>query len=1022
MNNKLIRSALAIVAMMYGTVVLAQTTTTTAPYPFVATGDTVVMKDQVVTSAAGDGDPNTAGDDMENGDVLALRLPTGVNFSGVPTATATGATLSLQASNGDPVLSGDVTLSDEDGDGKMDRAEVKIATSSTAGDTITWKGSITYSGTSKTGNLLAGNQMLDVSLTPDAFTMVDADNVLATKVAVGTTGALARMSTKVIAKNEGTLTAPGTALLTGSEYLVTVPKGAGALGVLDTVSIAIGNAQAFGPGSAASITAITDGAPALAIFAKNGTTPGGPALGDTSFILDVPTSAAGTTRENQYILSLSYALTTKTTAGDVTLSASGDAGVSGSTAAYAVSDPGSTAKLVGTTLDPAVITELVRGAAASQLINENVLVATNALSIKEIFMDDLLDTETITLTAPLGTLFDNTATVAVTGAGTSAAAFGTPSVLMATGTSTIVVTLAGMNNAAVETMLVTGIKLFATSIATGNIAIAVGTAETDSVNAPAVNVDAATSIEAGVALIVDFGTSLNKVGPGTTGNSALTAVFETTYGAVTTGASTNPFVSVTPQEGVTITGVSALNYTGSGLTFGTAVAATPADGSWVLPVTAESNTVTKLSLVSPFPNMYITVTYTVKTTVEVGTTITMTFAGDAGISGAVAVGSVETSTIASVAKGNAIPDHDASATTRKLAKLSIVENFSGAIDATNTGEFRLFAPAGISFDSDLAKQNLLATGTTVLSVTSTWNTNDTLTIVAAPIDDTSSIGTMTVTPWGFISDTAPLGLNEFTIADGNSLVSPLNEPAGVTGEAVALVYVGLLPPLDAGDNAEVVAGFSASQSVADGLAPYTVESSDEDTVTASVDGTTLTIVGVVAGSATVTVTDDLGATDNVVVDVASATPPEEKETSASDGSTTTAVVSGGVSTDGGATYSEAASVGDAIDITMTVEVEAGHDGELGNFVAVIEFAGSFFAIESDGTVTLYTTGALPMWNEESAALASSTTLDITAALGGAIPLTADLIGTINTYAGYMVDGDDTIYFNNEAVAVTVTAL
>ncbi len=70
------------------------------------------------------------------------------------------------------------------------------------------------------------------------------------------------------------------------------------------------------------------------------------------------------------------------------------------------------------------------------------------------------------------------------------------------------------------------------------------------------------------------------------------------------------------------------------------------------------------------------------------------------------------------------------------------------------------------------------------------------------------------------------------------------------------------------DEVEVAAGESDTVTVEDGTAPYTVSSEDEDVATATVEGGTITIQGVAAGTTTITVTDDdeISGTISVVVE------------------------------------------------------------------------------------------------------------------------------------------------------------
>ena len=65
------------------------------------------------------------------------------------------------------------------------------------------------------------------------------------------------------------------------------------------------------------------------------------------------------------------------------------------------------------------------------------------------------------------------------------------------------------------------------------------------------------------------------------------------------------------------------------------------------------------------------------------------------------------------------------------------------------------------------------------------------------------------------------------------------------------------------------------RTITGGLAPYTAASSSAANATGTIDGTTLTLAGVAAGSSTVTVTDALGQTDTVTVTVTAGASSEQ---------------------------------------------------------------------------------------------------------------------------------------------------
>ncbi|MEQ8960528.1 MAG: hypothetical protein RLP02_21830, partial [Coleofasciculus sp. C2-GNP5-27] len=141
MNKKLFQLLIAAVATLFSVGVLAQTSQTLnndTNVPRVTTGGTVVMEDQVITLGA-----------QAAGSKVVVKLPTGFAFSGTPTATGSGASpFALEDSAGDPTLTGFVTLTENN-----TRASVTLDGASAGPETVTFKGSVTYTGGAATADL-----------------------------------------------------------------------------------------------------------------------------------------------------------------------------------------------------------------------------------------------------------------------------------------------------------------------------------------------------------------------------------------------------------------------------------------------------------------------------------------------------------------------------------------------------------------------------------------------------------------------------------------------------------------------------------------------------------------------------------------------------------------------------------------------------------------------------------------------------------------------------------------------------
>jgi hypothetical protein len=269
-----------------------------------------------------------------------------------------------------------------------------------------------------------------------------------------------------------------------------------------------------------------------------------------------------------------------------------------------------------------------------------------------------------------------------------------------------------------------------------------------------------------------------------------------------------------------------------------------------------------------------------------------------------------------------------------------------------------------------------------------------------------------------VQESAAAGLAEFRIVDGLGTVTDDGVDttrSGVTSEPIDLVHVGDMDELDAGaDSITVAEGFSISQTVRGGFdtGEYEATSDSVEVALSEVSDGTLTITGVSVGSATITVSDELGNTDTIAVEVVAAGAAPELMTLSSDGADTDAAISGGVTVDG-VTYSEDGVVteGDDIQILFTINVATDDVGESGDiYVAVQDDAGRFAIIDENGVAIQ--DGSIPPFASREELTASETVeLDFEPSLLRGFPVTI--------FVGYTVDDLETIIFTAEGVPLSV---
>jgi hypothetical protein len=356
--------------------------------------------------------------------------------------------------------------------------------------------------------------------------------------------------------------------------------------------------------------------------------------------------------------------------------------------------------------------------------------------------------------------------------------------------------------------------------------------------------------------------------------------------------------------------------------------------SFICTVSTESSAVTVGT-----STVNVTVGWASKSSAATGSNVTVELSGNAGVSGSFVVTNIGASTLTTVGQ---IPDvKPGSLTAVKLAPVTITGQFANAVTDTVGASIRLLAPAGVAFQDAASVQTSTSIGTATIS--STFRPNDTLTMQIA------KTATITFTPKAIISNESASGLISFELVDGDIDGKNL---ATIMPATLELAYVdGTLEKLDAGKAKDVNVGFSVSNTVEGGLAPYTVASSANTIATPTISGSVVSVEGVAAGAATITVTDALGATSSYVVNVAAgaAEPAQGKATKASDGSESAATFTGGATIDGGTSYTSEITTADEVTINATVNVDPDDVGKEGGIHAVALTPVGLLMLDSDGT-------------------------------------------------------------------------
>ena len=536
-----------------------------------------------------------------------------------------------------------------------------------------------------------------------------------------------------------------------------------------------------------------------------------------------------------------------------------------------------------------------------------------------------------------------------------------------------------------------------------------------------ITVVVAQGIEAGEVTLTNIADDIDTVGPGSTGRVDI-RITESTYGSVENGGAPDTFIRIAPSANVRITGVTTNTASGSRNDFqlGGELQARPPDGSWIVDVESESSERLEVE-----DNARIIINYIVMSDAAIGEQVRFTFSGNAGLSAVIEVANVMRNS--AVSRVGAVPSLTASVDAQATATFKIDAQYPGAINTMNTIDtinfptfIRLIAPAGIIFTnsqpaSNTRSQGLIKSGDPI----STNSVSDTLRLRVTADDN------LTYTPSIIVQESVAAGLAEFRIVDGLGTVTDDGVDttrSGVTSEPIDLVHVGDgdMDELDAGaDSITVAEGFSISQTVRGGLdtGEYEATSDSVEVALSEVSDGTLTITGVSVGSATITVSDELGNTDTIAVEVVAASAAPELMTLSSDGADTDATISGGVTVDGGVTYSEdgVVSAGDDISILFTINVDSEHVGEEGDiYVAVLDDdTDTFFIIDGNSEV-IPDRGLAPF---DSRTLTASETVEIR---GGAFNFNpTDLARlSVTIFTGYTVDDLATIIYNGDGVPLS----
>jgi len=955
MNKKIFATALLAIATFVSTGVSAAVTFADSTDLSVAQGaDSIVG--QGATARANDikitlSQTNADKELPKDGEIV-VRLPEGLNFSGQPSflvVRGASGNLSLKDSSsfGDatpgeaygvtPTVG--VTLFDTNGDGGMDRAVAVAASNGGATDTVT----------------------ISMDVTADAKATVSASPKQAVVSVNGTSGKVDLIVVQAADISKGVTSSATTKLITAQQALsgntdigtttptvyITIPKGTKNNA---TVTLAPTGNVAWGQTSTITLTTITPfnsssnvASPLTGTLVISSVTNGTGAIGLTQSITLTVANAGSAGLPNDTTVKLSIDKltltgTTTATTGEQGLKVAGTAKITGVAKFFNVTKNGSSAALA----KGAKVISLVKGSTAYQTLP--------SITLTELFEGDITGgtgSDTITISAGTGLSFEPlTAGISITGA-----TLGAPS---ATITATKLVLTLATNTGNTLSMTISGIKAKGTG--TGDLSVKVGGKTIDSQYGPAGDdIVVAKGLEVGK-VNVTGPKKLTKVGPAkvTTGTDAKVVLAETTYGSITKasiGASEVAYISVTPSSGK-LTGANIAvtsAWTGAPTFLDSGVCAIESKDSktYICKINAESTAL-------PLPGTN-TVTITAKVSGEgavVGDTIALEIGGNVGVSGTVDVATVLESSSVKVT-GGTTQVKEGSTEIQKVSGFVISQVFDNSL---SDGEFRILAPQGVAFVSGLEPSS--KAGGTASDTVTTFYPNDTLVMSSNALGAT---GTITVSSPSVLIAPSVTGDIVFSLIDGN--VSG-KAKIGLVAESLTLAYADKsLKALSGGKDISLKVDYDTTQEIVGGLVGdgYTVKSSSTPTVTVSLSGSTMTIKGVAAGAANITVTDSLGQTDVVAVTVsAGATIPAAAKAAKGAGDRTGVTFGAGASKDGGATYGTEFSVDDEVTIIATVGVDATDVGEAGAIHVAGKLAGgSFVYLDEDGLFAEWDLSGLP---------------------------------------------------------------
>jgi len=944
-------------------------------------------------------------------DTIVIRLPDGLNFHSAPEYLVTPATAGVGVafldSAGDATISApEVTMSDTNNDGKNDRASITVASSNldpskSGGDTVTITvrlavdADVKPSTTSKQVSVIVGKALpvkTDiVEVVKTAPTLSALSTVIPT---VSITGSGAGSSTSVSVSKFNLIIPAGT---TDTLTVTLKPEGNG---ILHAVTSTLTITKILSPVSTPLTSSLggpllsgviinsygqlrsqgVDDTPTVTMTVQNAPTINGVAGFPDPVVVEMQVDYMAVTA------------TTKAKAGEYGFAVAGTAGIKGSAKLVKVAPTGASSSVSGK------LTKLVRGADQAQtlpsiLITENF--AGNALAT----------TSTITLKAGTGlTFLASTATVSFPNNG---AKFAGGSTLT---TSVFVLNLTDTGGAT-KTITIKGLKAKAAAKAGQTLSLTITAGNETKILEVANGSDrGTTSVE-----YLDKGTGANakvitkkKVGAKGTASANVT-LKETTYGAITIENAVSGTTSTVPAyirfaaSNAKVTGVtiSSSGYTGTGVsapTFGICKIESTGASTFICPISAESTGAIKPGTAT------VTANVTFKADGAVGDAIALTLDGNAGVSGSVEVADI---VVATAATSGVVPQVTiGSANAQKLAPITIKQTFTGS---TSRGFFRLIAPAGVKFaNPGNIKFAGVGTGTSATVTASTFATNDTLVIFS---ESTPSI---TFTPEAIISNEVAAGDVVIDIVDGN--ISGAIK-TGVSEESVNAAYATAeITALDAGKAVTVGANYSATNTREGGVGAITAASSAASVATVAVDGDSITVTGVTAGAATITVTDSLGATASFAVTVTEAELTEAKagKTLSGDDLPTGTAFTAGASSDGGATQGTEFTTADDVEIVATVTVGDDIVGEAGAIhvalMAKTDDGTTFSYLDEDGKWADWDITGLPGVHIDAEELAASYNVSIYSG-----KFTA---GTYRIALAYSSDGE--VYYTGKAVTITVT--